>query len=130
MSAQSDLQREALQVLSVLHAGESIEAQMAGDTLVCRIGDEEGVWTISKDASHITEPDQRRTDLQELAGLLACPEDFAPESDPPDDEYEAEFTGRSPYRATTASDDYLIATGWEDDAHSYAAVQRADRYAE
>ena len=124
----SDQQR-TLAVLSLLHNHETVEAQMAGSTLICRVDGEEGVWSVDADARFIREPDGRVTDLAELSHLAEHPEDFASDpryDDPPDDEYEAEFTGRSIYRASTASDDDLMGRGLDNDAWSFAAQAARD----
>ena len=124
----NDLQQKAMKAIGELHNGE-LACQMAGRTLVCEVEGVEGNFKIDPDASFIAEPSGRITDLAELEQRISNPELFA--ADPfyePDDEYEAEFTGRSPYRASSATDDPSMARGTDDDAHAFAAQQRADRW--
>ena len=124
----SRLQNEALALISYLYKGASIECEKLDHLLICQVAGEEGKWRIDREASFIREPSGRITDLAELDVLVRYPDTFAarPEYDPPDDEYEAEFTGRSVYRASTASDDYGMATGMDDDAWSFAEIERRD----
>ena len=113
-------QHKALQLLTAYEGGERATCEQFGRVLVCDIDGKR--FQIDPDATFIRGPGGTVTDLAELEHRLTHPEDF--QADPPDDEYEPEFTG-SLYRA---DDDRWGEGTWDyGSGRDHAAQKRWER---